>query len=201
MAAAAGSVNKTIVMSDVESALPLLKHNVESNQHLISKTVTVQTKALNWETDSDMQTYDLVVGSDLLYNVELIPALISTLKRHTTKHILLAVRWRKPDLERCFFQNTSDSVDWKLVDTLKCMLPWQTYGNPTNNESNAFFLQTMVAVNASLKSLAAISEQDLDVMSKEEHDTWERLQIQVYLGTVKAIGEDRPETTKRARVD
>lgn len=211
LALAATTVNnnnkkkKEVVLSDVASAMPLLEYNVKRNQHLIPTSVTVQTQVLQWELESSVgdhhKKYDLIVGSDLLYNAAMIAPLVSTLKRHANKHILLAVRWRKPSLERKFFQDTSDYIDWKLVAP-QDGLSWKTYGDPTNDASNQFFLQTMVAVQKTLKPLADITEDDTTCMSREEHDAWERLQIQVYQGTVikgDVTNEDEREA-KRARV-
>jgi predicted nicotinamide N-methyase len=203
MAVATDNKTKTICLTDCQSAMPLLEHNVEQNQHLIARNVTFHTRSLNWEQqdNEDAQKFDLIVGSDVLYNINLISALVATLKRHTKKFILLATRWRKPDLERRFFEDTNEFVDWKLVDLLTCKLSWKDYGNPTNSESNAYFWQTTVAVNGILKPLAEISEEDTTQMCKEEHDAWERLQIQVYIGKVKVIAGDDEPNTKRARVD
>jgi len=202
--AVTASTNKRIVLSDCESAVPLLKRNVEQNQHLFRANITVQTQTLNWEesNDEDATKCDLIIGSDLLYNVELIPAFLSTIQRLAKSHVLLAVRWRKPTLERRFFQDSSEFLDWKLlpVDSSKCTLSWQDYGNPKNDASNAFFLQTMVAVKGTLRPLAEIDEVDTSSMTKEEYEAWERLQIQVYEGTIKATAVDERDT-KRARVE
>ena len=200
--AAAATDNKTICLSDCSSAMPLLEHNVQQNQHLIPPNVTIYTRPLNWEQQDSHAPTDLVVATDLLYNVNLIPALVATVKRHAKKYILLATRWRKPDLERRFFEDTSEFVHWKLVHCTPCQLSWHAYGNPTSSESNAYFGQTMVAVKASLKSLAEITEEDAELMSQEENDAWERLQIQVYVGTVKVLRDtDVEPNAKKARVD
>jgi hypothetical protein len=79
-------------------------------------------------------------------------------------------------------------------------LSWETYGDPKNEESNQFFMQTMVAVKRTLKPLANITESDANSMTKEEHETWERLQIQVYEGTVKSSNDSERET-KRPRIN
>jgi predicted nicotinamide N-methyase len=77
------SLTRTIVLSDCCSAMPLLKYNVQKNQHLIPSNVRVETQTLHWEdNDKNMTKYSLIVGSDLLYNTQMIPALVSTLKRH-----------------------------------------------------------------------------------------------------------------------
>lgn len=192
--------HKTIVLSDCASAMPLLQYNVERNQHLYTN-VTIQTQELNWnKEDTTAMKYDLIIGSDLLYNVNMIPALVSTLKRHAKRRILIAVRWRKPNLERTFFQDSTSFINWKLVSIDSNSLSWKEYGSPSNETSNAFFLQTMVAVKGALKPLANISESDTSNMMKEEHEAWERLQIQVYEGTVKKTSTDTSRETKRARV-
>ena len=184
----------TIVLTDVSSAMPLLNYNVQQNQHLIPSNVTVQTRELNWNNDMNADAacvnnkYDLIVGSDLLYNTCMIPSLVATLQRCMSNHIWIAVRWRKPDLERCFFQDTSNFVDWTLVESSSsskcccCSLSWKEYGNPTKDVSNQYFRQTMVAVRGTLKSLAEISESDSNDMTEQEYYQWEQTQIQIYKG-------------------
>jgi hypothetical protein len=162
--------------------MPLLDNNVHQNQHLIPSNVTVQTQELNWKNDTTVcAKYDLIVGSDLLYNTCMIPSLVATLKRYVSSRVLIAVRWRKPDLERRFFQDTSDFVEWNLVGS-KCSLSWNDYGNPTKEASNQYFMQTMVAVRGSLKSLSEISESDMNDMTEQEYHQWEQAQIQIYEG-------------------
>lgn len=184
------SKTRTIVLTDVSSAMPLLNYNVQQNQHLIPSNVTVQTREFNWENDANAAAYvnnkyDLIVGSDLLYNTCMIPSLVATLQRCMSSRVLIGVRWRKPDLERCFFQDTSNFVDWTLVESSSkccCSLSWKEYGNPTKVVSNQYFRQTMVAVRGTLKSLAEISESDINDMTEQEYYQWEQTQIQIYEG-------------------
>lgn len=180
--AAKSTTSKTIVLTDLSSAMPLLDYNVQQNQHLIPSNVTVQTQELNWEDDtSACVKYDLIVGSDLLYNTCLIPSLVATLQRYMSSRVVIAVRWRKPDLERRFFQDTNDFVEWNLVGS-KCSLSWNDYGNPTTDASNQYFMQTMVAVRGNLRSLSEISESDTNDMTEHEYRQWEQAQIQIYEG-------------------
>ena len=194
-------LSKTILLSDCSSAMPLLKYNVQKNQHLLSPNVHIETQELNWgdNKDQDITKYDLIVGSDLLYNAKMIPSLVSTLKKLRAKsRVLLATRWRKPNLERQFFQDSSDFIEWKLLSlpSSTCTLSWEAYGDAQNQLSNQFFMQTMVAVQGTLKRLANITESDMSNMTNEEHEAWERLQIQIYEGTVTTKSE---RVTKRAR--
>ena len=184
--------------------MKLLDYNVEQNKHLVPSNVTVQTRELTWtEGDTDNDTvYDLIVGSDLLYNITMIPALVSTLLRHLgpDTSILWAVRWRKPHLERQFFQDTSNMVEWKILGTNSCTLSWQDYGNPDCEASNSYMMQTMVSVGTMLKPLAEITEADTNEMTKEEHHAWERAQIQIYQGKVRgARGRKRPHSPQQSR--
>ena len=187
----ANSSKTIVVLTDVSSAMPLLNYNVQQNQHLIPSNVTVQTQELNWKNDASaaacVKKYDLIVGSDLLYNTCMIPSLVATLKSCMSSRVLIAVRWRKPDLERRFFQDTSDFVDWNLVGASRCChcccsLSWNEYGNPTMDVSNQYFRQTMVAIRGNLRSLAEISESDVKEMTEQEYYQWEQAQIQIYEG-------------------
>ena len=107
------------------------------------------------------QTYDWIIGSDLLYNIKQIPALIQTIDQLLhIQHgcILLIVRWRKPDLEYEFFNYTTNNstmqcnLDWTLVfptssssssssssAAFPCTLDWTKMGNPLCEESNEYF--------------------------------------------------------------
>lgn len=77
-----------IVTTDLSSALPLLQHNISSNNLLLSKA-SPEPAALDWEVerlpDAIMSKFDTgldaIVMADVTYNTASFPALISTLSR------------------------------------------------------------------------------------------------------------------------
>jgi hypothetical protein len=180
-----------VVLTDVPAALPLLEHNLVQNRHLLSSPtrISISTLPLDWMEEEkkgeeiEKIRYDWMVASDVLYNVDAIPAFVKAVKRrmHSTSTVfLLAHRWRKPDQERRFFRELD--LEWKLIHG-QCPVGWQEYGDPSSADSNRFFCQTMVSVRGSPKPLAEIDdEQDTASMSQAEFQAWERAQIQIYYG-------------------
>lgn len=77
-----------IVTTDLPSALPLLQHNISSNNSLLSR-VSPEPAALDWEVErlpdtvmSKLDTgLDAIVMADVTYNTASFPVLISTLSR------------------------------------------------------------------------------------------------------------------------
>ena len=177
-----------VTLTDTPSAIPLLDYNVQQNRHLLTPCVAISTAALNWHEYPALKTYsalDLIMGSDLLYNPASIPALVATIKRLSSSNtrVLLAVRWRKPDLERSFFKALSDTIEWNVVGG-NCALSWRDYGNPLSEASNVFFSQTMIAVQGRPIVLASIDESHSAKMTDDEFEAWERSQTQILLGRV-----------------
>ena len=68
-----------VVLSDLEAALPLLKRNIEVN----GCSQTCAAAALSWGCESALRAlsppFDYVIGADVMYIVEVIPLLVSTL--------------------------------------------------------------------------------------------------------------------------
>jgi hypothetical protein len=184
----------SVALSDLPSALPLLQHNLERNEALLPSQL--HARALTWTKDGSNATrterpYDCILGSDLLYNLEMIPALVATVCRclHPTKGVfVLAVRWRKPDLERQFFQDAQ--LDWTLLipsdgSSSYCPLSWQDFGNPSCEASNKYFHQTQISINGKPTSLVDITEEETKKLTTAEFEVWERAHIQIYVGKPK----------------
>ena len=204
-----------VVLSDVQDAMELLQHNILCNKTILD-TAIVEAIPLLWKTQQKQEhhhqassseetltaKYHLMLASDVLYNAESIPALLSTVKRHlaTTRNsaMLLGVRWRKPEIERSFFRALEGwhGKQWHLVHTCHCPLSWASYGNPKDDNSNQYFHQTMISVQGKPHSLAEImtnqegneessrkaNAQDLlEAINDEESDAFENCHIQVYL--------------------
>ena len=192
----------TVMLTDSPCALPLLRYNVEHNREKLPSTVTVECQALDW-TDkkavSDEEKYNLILGSDLLYNTskEILSDLADTIDQHlkVNGRILLSARWRKPESERLFFRLTSDrGIEWSLLYSPQgCELSWNEFGNPKLEPSNRYFMQSSVSVNGELRPLADVDEAAMEKMSDEEHGVFEQSFLQVYLGK-KVDGE---KTRKR----
>ena len=181
----------------------------------IPSDVRVDCQTLDWATNPPSSLYnqcDLIVTSDILYNPTSIPALVETVgrlwKRDSKAATLLwIVRWRKPDLERDFFQRTRDElqVEWTLVSTPKfpCPLDWTQVGDPNCPASNQYFGQDIqLSLHHDLYVLADITPEMVEQMTNHQHDAWERAHIQVYRGVPKRRHEPsgtRPQSTISAR--
>eukprot|EP00934_Nitzschia_sp_Nitz4_P001151 Nitzschia sp. Nitz4//scaffold218_size35881//17816//18892//NITZ4_007793-RA/size35881-processed-gene-0.18-mRNA-1//-1//CDS//3329542277//1151//frame0 len=186
--------NAEIVLTDLPAGMPLLSFNVEKNRALFPSSTTVKTKALRWSLDQEKDDpfrseppFNCILGSDLLYNVEHIPALVATIKRmlHPTKGVvILVVRWRKPELERTFFKDSG--LEWTLLKTNQLAasshLTWEAFGNPSVEASNQYFHQTQISVQGNPKSLASLSEDDVGQLDTRECTAWEQAYIQFYIG-------------------
>jgi len=103
-----------VILTDYQSAIPLLKANIASNQNVIKNNVAMTADPLEWgKHDAKDDTFDIIVGSDLLYDSEssyrpLVETISTLLSKPTGQNsrggiILLGTRWRKPDKERKFF--------------------------------------------------------------------------------------------------
>ncbi|EAU90163.2 hypothetical protein CC1G_05701 [Coprinopsis cinerea okayama7 len=85
-----------ILTTDLDSAIPLLEHNIATNQRFYP-SVELKAGVLNWEEDYISQVkesgpkFDLVVMADVTYNTSSFPALVQTLKS-----ILQANEEKKP---------------------------------------------------------------------------------------------------------
>jgi predicted nicotinamide N-methyase len=182
------SKDATILLTDLPSAMQLLNHNIERNESLFP--CKLHARPLRWAIEDDdndnhnMPPYDCILGSDLLYNVEMVPPLVATIKRllHPTRGVfLLGVRWRKPELERDFFRDTG--LDWTLLPSSSgCQLSWQEFGNPSNEKSNLYFHQTQISIQGKPKALADITDEETKQLSTVEFEAWERAHIQIYIG-------------------
>jgi hypothetical protein len=215
-----------LFLTDVPTAMPLLQHNLQQNIQIFPSHVRTSTRPLMWtlfpsddEHDHSVvvptsvsatpphttSCFEWIIGSDLLYNTQSVPALVNTMGRYlhpTRGRVLLAVRWRKPDLERLFFQQTTERFHWQWellppptgINTTMCSLSWQDFGNAACDRSNQYFHSTCIAVNGNhsanrtnekrsnnIKALCVISPDDVQAMADEEFQAWERAHIQFYL--------------------
>jgi len=166
----------TVVLSDIgENTIKLLDMNIDRNheprrfdrnRQLIAYDTALVSEELVWgQTLSDHnEKFQIILGSDLLYNThESYDPLIYTIKQHLhPEHgiIILAVRWRKPDLERKFFEAAETEGiyfelwndfmhDENFAKRCPCQLGLRDYGNSKCDASNRFLLETIVSVGQS----------------------------------------------------
>lgn len=183
--------NAVVVLTDLPTAMPLLKFNIDLNKAKLPPGL-LQARSLRWTIDNDDQStseppYDCLLGSDLLYNEEFIPHLVATTKRylHPTRGVfILAVRWRKPDIERQFFRDTG--LEWELANSPNgCQLDWKTFGDPSCKDSNLYFHQTHISVHGKPKALADFAEDETTKLLEDEYVAWEKAHVQIFIGRPK----------------
>ena len=200
----------TVVLSDIgENTIKLLDMNIDRNRLMIANNMAVISEELVWGTSvpTSNEKFQIILGSDILYNTqESYDPLISTMKQHLfPEHgiIILSVRWRKPDLERKFFERAeTEGIYFELWDDFMnnnnfakrspCQLDWREYGNPECEASNRFLSETTVSIGESkTAALANIKETDMERMSDEEHTIFEEMQCQIYIGKNKGASKKR----------
>ena len=196
-----------IVLTDVPKAMDLLKFNIKANADQLSSHLdedNLRARPLTWGSEEDASALDLtnvdvdlILGSDLLYNVSTktfkdLSCSIQALDSNEKTKIILSVRWRKPEEERKFFQAMEHlGYEFNLLieddaDNLyRCNLGWRDFGNPNSDKSNDFFTDSYVQVDGESKPLKDISEDDMDVMTDGEFNAFEKRFIQIYIGQKK----------------
>ena len=202
-----------IVLTDRgDETIALLRENIDRNCTFGSanKKLSVTSHPLTWGNElltdcSAPKKFNCIIGSDLLYNSrESYEPLLNTIQQHLHPDgtVILSVRWRKPELEREFFRKAEKLgiifVNWKEFEECESFkgrcparLNWSEYGNPESECSNEYFLKTNVSVGNVTKSLAAITEGDMECMNDEEYASFEEKQIQIYVAGYSAKKKGR----------
>jgi len=148
--------------------------------------------ALQFKTDE----FKLIIGADLIYDSKKpFGPLLSTIYQQLDREngvVVLAVRWRKPDLERCFFAQAEEKglvfelwpsfVNSEFSNRCPCKLSWEEYGNPQCEASNEYFHNRKVMVDGKLLPFSGITEVDMEKMSANEYLSFEESQIQLLTG-------------------
>lgn len=214
-----------VVLSDVPAGMPLLEQNLGCNRAVLPKEATVEARELLWTTNEEDgkdtkgdDKFDLILASDVFYNTESIPALVATIKRYLdlndkgSSAVLMAVRWRKPQLERRFFEASDgwNNKRWQPVHSSHCPLSWKEYGDPTSQASNLYFHQTMVSVQGQPHALAEIlASHDTDgdkednsrplqeKMTDQEAGAFEKFFIQIYCLSELDLSDKATTSKKR----
>lgn len=194
-----------LILTDMPNAMNTLQYNLDMNKNKLSSQLDekqVHIAPLVWGENANIDNIhsklekvggaDLILGSDLLYNVSLdvLKGLCKTIKSIDSRkkaRILLSVRWRKPEEERVFFELMRDNgYHFELLEhdcsPYACQLNWEEFGNPKSKKSNEFFGNNYAKVDGESKPLKDVCEDDMDIMSDDEFDQFERRFIQVYVG-------------------
>lgn len=198
-----------ILLTDVPAALPLIEHNIACNRKRSPNNEdmfqNVTAESLIWGSHIEKSCSlagkaDLILASDILYNatIDTYDSLCETIRSLLPKSkggscdMLIAVRWRKPDQERKFFEIMESQIgfQFELVDgameneECKCILDWKSFGNPLSENSNEYFTNTFTLVNGVSLALKDVTEVQMNEMSEDEYQSFEAKYIQIYFGRV-----------------
>ena len=187
-AAIAGAKDVTLTDIDIRQ----LRMNVGNNRSLIqsvNKSVNLSVQSLVWGANTNVKGgFDVVLCADLLYDCNTgYDDLTHTLCNVCSEQgiIFIGVRWRKPDLERKFFEKMDlNGFEFEPIESplILCKgLNWKSYGDPSNPKSTEYLSQ-QVSVGGKQISIFSVTEDHQNVMNDEEYDNFESLQIQIYLG-------------------
>ena len=207
--AAATMGAEAVCLTDHHSALPLLQHNIALNKMGGGETSgnKLKAEALNWGDTAAGGPFDLVLGSDLLYNSDIgsdtYEKLVSSIEAslcHEKGSVLLGVRWRKPALERQFFRLMARSYMIELVSGGS--LGWEQFGDEECAASVEYFKQEVEVAGRRTPLQEAMQEDKQESMSDAEIFVFDRLLTQVYRFLPKAAkrpGDPLEKPGKRAK--
>lgn len=105
-----------VQLTDLEVARPLLKLNMGLNQHLVELSGgSMSCSVLEWQQRLSTlpgQSWDIVIGSDLVYNAAAVPQLtvaLQQLKRSKSSFsLLLSHKHRTDAVDRCMLDAMSN---------------------------------------------------------------------------------------------
>lgn len=119
-----------IITTDLESAIPLLEHNIASNGHLFSDdSARPKASVLDWYEDlpDDIQSFndgfDAIIMADVTYNTSSFPALLRTLANlmaMSAKRPLILLGYKERDeAERTIWDMANEiGVRFRKVDMI-----------------------------------------------------------------------------------
>ncbi|KAF9436696.1 Methyltransferase-like protein 21A [Entomortierella beljakovae] len=102
----------TVMMTDLADALGLIEYNISSNQQRIAPSINISSKELVWGASNlaseDIGELDILVASDVVYEVESFGPLLETLcglctPERTILYLGYKRRHLTEDKESCFF--------------------------------------------------------------------------------------------------
>ncbi|KAF7308517.1 hypothetical protein HMN09_00700800 [Mycena chlorophos] len=80
-----------IITTDVESAMPLLRHNIAQNAS------PVRAEVLDWDEDAFPEgAFDILVMADVTHNTASFPSLVKTVKKAVGARIIMGYKQRDP---------------------------------------------------------------------------------------------------------
>lgn len=182
---------KDVVLTDI--CTKQLQINIDRNRSLfnsVDNVGNIGVRSFVWGDRSFVSgEFDVVLGADLLYDCnvgynDLVQTLCEICNEETL--ILIGVRWRKPDHERTFFEQMEKNrfrfQPVESSDLITCKgLDWKSYGDPSNALSSSYLSQHVLAGGEKVP-LFSVTEDHQNIMTDEEYDKFESLQIQIYLG-------------------
>jgi hypothetical protein len=190
-----------VLLTDHAAVVPLLEHNISLNEAKGGNTTVLTAAAtLEWgsEAPSKARPYDVVLGSDLLYNTavdyqKLVRTIVSclcvdgspraSLPRGCGGCMIIGVRWRKPEEERQFFILMIEAgFGEPTLLWPESGLSWSEFGVRDNPKSQAFFRDTLLTVGAGNAVCLgeAMGEEMQEAMSAEEIEEFDNKMTQVY---------------------
>ncbi|OQR93103.1 hypothetical protein THRCLA_08557 [Thraustotheca clavata] len=112
---------KDVILTDQAYCLPLLEKNVEVN---FKGNIRPRIEELQWGENMTTLCPDLIVASDILYNIDVFPVLISTLSSLSTPSttIFMAFESRNAKIEKAFLEmlvNTGFTYSLISLETIQ----------------------------------------------------------------------------------
>lgn len=164
---------KKAILTDKEEVVELLVENI----HLNNIRSKCEAAALPWG-ETVGEPVDTVIGADLLYDskngADGYRPLVDTIISSQATKVILGVRWRKPDLEKAFFElMKQEGFDITLLHG--CGPDWQEY---CGKESS--YMKQLISAGGTLVPLEEVTEEQTRDMTDAEDAEWNRLQMQIY---------------------
>mmetsp|Transcript_13582 Transcript_13582/g.39555 ORF Transcript_13582/g.39555 Transcript_13582/m.39555 type:complete len:258 (-) Transcript_13582:254-1027(-) len=111
-AAAAGGFSVTA--TDLPQVIKLARRNLRRNEETVGVSGGhVRTRVLHWGEAAEQETFDLIVGADILYLQDMHAALATTIAQAADEstEVLLCYRERHRDAEASFFRMLQDQCE------------------------------------------------------------------------------------------
>jgi predicted nicotinamide N-methyase len=113
-----------LVITDIDTHLPLIQTTLDANAHVVSSQSNVQVTEHRWGEFEDALTgkkFDVIVGSDVAYHEDLYDILISSLLRFSHESTVALIGITMNDTKPLFFQKLRETgfryerlADWLM---------------------------------------------------------------------------------------
>jgi predicted nicotinamide N-methyase len=109
-----------VVLSEAPEAMPILEKNVQNKRNC--KNVRVEARKLDWTSDADLvalrqdsPTFDVIVGTDVIFNTTLVEPLLKLLwsVAHANTTVWLCMQERCPDAHAVLMDKVSVYFDMR----------------------------------------------------------------------------------------